>query len=238
VKIEEQIYSCIDLTSLNDSDTESTVMELCKKASHNASHVAAVCIYPKFVSWIKKNIPNRQFKIATVANFPEGTDPIEKVLDSIQQSIADGADEIDVVFPYQQYLKGDHAAARKFVAECKKICGDKILLKVILETGALQEPAIITAAAEDALKSGADFIKTSTGKIKTGATLEAATCMLKVLRELRPLLNREIGFKASGGIRTLEQAVQYVELAESIMGKGWVKPETFRIGASQLVDEG
>src|SRR5690606_35907053 len=123
---------------------------------------------------------------------------------------------------------GSRATAKKLVKECKKKCGDKILLKVILETGALKESALIVQASRDVLESGADFIKTSTGKITAGATLDAAACMLEVLRELGPLLKRTVGLKVSGGIRTLEQAAQYIALVENRMGKDWVNPQTFR----------
>jgi deoxyribose-phosphate aldolase len=234
VKFEEKIYACIDLTSLNDSDTEDTITALCQKATATIHPVAAVCVYPRFVAEAKKFLLNSSVKIATVANFPEGTDPLEKVVNSIQQSIRNGANEIDVVFPYQDYLKGNYSITKKFVETCKNACGNQVLLKIILETGALKESALIVQASKEALYGGADFIKTSTGKIAVGATLEAAACMLEVLREWGASLDRPVGFKVSGGIRTLEQAAHYVELAETIRGKDWVTPQVFRIGTSQL----
>ena len=230
-----KIFSLIDLTSLNEADTDNTIIALCKKAVNNADHVAAICIYPKFVKHAKEYFRHVPVKLATVANFPQGMDGIDKTILSIQQSITHGAEEIDVVFPYQDFLKGNNI--QDFISACKKVCGKSILLKVILETGAIKDPHLIAKASEEVLIAGADFVKTSTGKISQGATLEAAACLLLTIRELTPTLKRPLGFKASGGVRTLAQAMQYIALAEAIMGKGWVTPASFRLGASQLVDE-
>lgn len=232
----KKIISLIDLTSLNDSDTEETITALCQKANTALGSVAAVCVYPQFVKLAKSKLQNTPVKIATVANFPHGKDSLENVLSSIQQSIQDGADEIDVVFPYEKFLQGEVEFVVDFIRACKKICGKEILLKVILETGALKDSQIISAASVNALKAGADFIKTSTGKTAAGATPEAATVMLVAIKEMTEELHRSFGFKASGGVRTIEQAKQYLTLADKIMGPDWVTPKTFRLGASQLLD--
>lgn len=234
--VSQKIFSLIDLTSLNDADTEETITALCEKAVSTLGHVAAVCVYSQFVPQAKQLLANTSVKIATVANFPSGEDPLENVLLSIKQSMDAGADEIDVVLPYQAYLRGDEAFAIDFIKECKTICNDK-LLKVILETGAFGNPEIIFQVSKDCLLAGADFIKTSTGKISIGATLPAAKAMLSAIQELTPKVDRVLGFKVSGGIRTLEKALQYYQLAADMMGERWISPETFRIGASQLVDE-
>ena len=134
-------------------------------------------------------------------------------------------------------MAGERHYAQTFVSACKIACGDEVTLKVILETGVLGEITIIADAAYDALSAGADFIKTSTGKLTEGATLEAAATMLLVIQHITPQLKHHVGLKVSGGIRTLEQAAQYIELADAIMGRDWVKPSTFRIGASKLMDE-
>ncbi|MEQ1790288.1 MAG: hypothetical protein ABL857_07585, partial [Rickettsiales bacterium] len=149
----------------------------------------------------------------------------------------DGAQEIDVVFPYSRYLAGETQYAHTFVSSCKAACGDAMTLKVILETGALNDIAIIADACFETLAAGADFVKTSTGKIAEGATLEAAATLLLVIRHMLPQLKHNVGLKISGGIRELQQAAQYIELADRIMGREWVTPDTFRIGASKLVDE-
>lgn len=232
-----RLYSLIDLTSLNDYDTESDIALLCQKAQSSLGHVAAVCVYAPFVTMVSANFSGTAIKTAAVANFPEGESSLESVLAEISQHLQTGAQEIDVVFPYRRYLAGEQQYAHQFVNVCKAACGDDVKLKVILETGALLDPAIIADASYEALAAGADFIKTSTGKISEGATLEAAAAMLLVIKHTEPQVKHRLGFKAAGGIRTIEQAAQYVELADRIMGGNWVTPSTFRIGASKLVDE-
>lgn len=228
-----QLFSLIDLTSLNDADTESTISALCKKAvSREGHYVAAVCVYPQFVSHAKKLLAQTPVKIATVANFPFATDPLEHVISEIKKSVQNGAQEIDVVFPYQQYLSGEKESSYDFIRACKAACGESVLLKVILETGALENLSNVTEVSYNVCHAGADFLKTSTGKIPVGATPDAAEAMLKTIKKI----SRPIGFKVSGGVRTLEQAAVYIELATQIMGVTWVTPRHFRIGASQLVD--
>lgn len=235
-QIAQRIYQLIDLTSLNDSDTESSIGFMFDKAKSTYGHVAAVCIQPRFVRICAAQFANTKIKTATVANFPEGESSLEDVLLEIGSALEDGAQEIDVVFPYARYLAGEKHYAHDFVAACKDACGN-VTLKVILETGALGDPAIIADASYEAITAGADFIKTSTGKISDGATLEAATTMLLVIKHALPQLKRRIGLKVSGGIRELNQAAQYVELADRILGRENITPDTFRIGASKLVDE-
>ena len=227
-----KMFELIDLTSLNETDQEETINALCQKATIANHHVAAVCVFPSFVTTARKALAGQAVRIATVVNFPEGTDTLDTVLASIRQVISDGADEVDVVFPYGDYLQGEKEKAYDFIRTCKAACGEKVLLKVILETGALRDPLIITEVSYNVCLSGADFLKTSTGKIATGATPEAALAMLTVIKKM----SRPIGFKVSGGVRTVEQAAHYIQLAEEIMGTAWVTPLHFRIGASQLVD--
>ena len=232
-----RLYSLVDLTSLNEKDSEMDISLLCSKAQSALGHVAALCIYPQFVSMVAADFSGTPVKTATVVNFPEGSASLESVLAEISESLQAGAQEIDVVFPYNRYLAGEQQYAHQFVSICKAACGDDVTLKVILETGALIDAAIIADASYTALAAGADFIKTSTGKILEGATLEAAATMLLVIKHTEPQVKHRLGFKAAGGIRTIAQAAQYVELADRIMGKDWVTPATFRIGASKLIDE-
>jgi deoxyribose-phosphate aldolase len=233
----QRLYRLIDLTSLNSQDTEADIAALCAKAQSSLGHVAALCVYPEFVPMVAANFAGTSVKTATVANFPEGAASLEAVLADISVCLQAGAQEIDVVFPYGRYLAGEQQYAHQFVNICKAACGDDVVLKVILETGALIDPAIIADASYAALAAGADFVKTSTGKISDGATLEAAATMLLVIKHTEPQVRHRLGFKVSGGVRTIEQAAQYVELADRIMGRDWVTPATFRIGASKLVDE-
>jgi deoxyribose-phosphate aldolase len=230
----QKMLSLMDLTSLNETDTEASIAAFCEKAQTPVGHVAAVCVYPQFVRLVADTFAGTHVRAATVANFPEGTAPLESVLIEIGRAIQDGAQEIDVVFPYLRYLAGEQQYAHTFVETCKAACGDNVIFKVILETGALGDPAIIADASFIALSAGADFIKTSTGKIAEGATLEAAATMLLVIRHIGHKLKRPVGFKVSGGVKEWHQAVQYIELADQIMGQDWVKPATFRIGASKL----
>lgn len=236
-EVRQRILSLIDLTSLNDSDTPDSIAAFFEKARSDMGHVAAVCLSPPFVRLAATEFAGTPVKVATVVNFPEGGAALESVLIEIGRALEDGAQEIDVVFPYLRYLAGERQYAHTFTASCKAACGDDVLLKVILETGALSDATIIADASYDVLAAGADFIKTSTGKISEGATLEAAATMLLVVKHISPQLNRRVGVKVSGGVRDLQQAAQYVELADSILGREWVTPETFRIGASKLVDE-
>lgn len=236
VKTKQHLLSLVDLTSLNESDTQDIIAALCKNAVTFNGHVAAVCVYPVFVKQAKQLLATTAVKIATVVNFPEGAVPLQETKQAIQQAIADGADEIDVVFPYPLYLAGNKQDAYDYIHQCKKICGDHIALKVILETGVLAEDAVIAEASEAVCRAGADFLKTSTGKVNVGATIEAATVMLRVIQKMTAELKRPIGLKVSGGIRTIPDALQYVELASAIFGASWVTPANFRIGASRLIE--
>lgn len=234
--IAQTILTVMDLTSLNESDTETSITAFCQKAVTPFGHVAAVCVFPQFVKQVKAALNDSTVKIATVANFPRGNEAIDDVISSISQSIRDGAQEIDVVFPYERYLAGDVEFSIDFIKKCKAACGERILLKVILETGAFPDTQMIAAASRDMILAGADFLKTSTGKIAEGATPQAATAMLMAIKEMSAELNRKVGFKASGGVRTIEQASEYIDLAIKIKGPDWVTPHTFRLGASQLLD--
>lgn len=233
----QRIVSFIDFTTLNESDTTESVAAFFEKAKTDYGHVAAVCVFPQFVRLAATQFDKSPIKVATVANFPSGNHKLESVLIEIGSALEDGAQEIDVVFPYERYLAGEQHYAHTFVESCKAVCGEKVLLKVILETGALSDPAIIADACFDVLAAGADFVKTSTGKIAEGATLDAAATMLLVIRHMLPQLKRKAGFKVSGGIRTLEQAAQYVQLADNILGRDYVTPATFRIGTSRCMWE-
>lgn len=232
----QKVLGLLDYTSLNETDTEASIATFLTKAQLPAGPVAAVCLYPAFVPLAATQFADTPVKVATVANFPDGTAALDTVLVEIDRALQAGAQEIDVVFPYLRYLAGERQYAHTFVSTCKAVCGDR-LLKVILETGALQDPLIIADASYDALAVGADFIKTSTGKIATGATLEAAIVMLLVIHHMQTQLKRSFGLKISGGLKTLAQTAEYLALADTIMGRDWVSPETFRVGSSRLLDE-
>lgn len=225
------LISCLDLTSLNDTDTEERINILCDKAVTPFGNVAAVCIYPQFVPFAVKKLKNTGVKVATVVNFPEGNRPIEVVISEIKEALTAGADEIDAVIPYVNLIMhGAKKTVADFVVACHKASGTAAL-KIILETGALSS-SLITDATRIAIDNGADFVKTSTGKIKVGATPEAARLILKAIKNS----NKKVGFKVSGGVRTVEDAMVYAELAMAILQKETLTPDIFRIGASQLLD--
>jgi len=229
----KQTIPLLDLTSLNSSDTDASITELCQKALRLSEKVAAVCVYPQFVKLIKQQLANSGIKICTVANFPEGSTDIEATVKTIFANAVNGADEIDVVMPYSAFLTGETSVVQTFVKVCKQACGPHITLKVILETGALVNPEQIYQASCAAIAGGADFIKTSTGKVDINATLPAAAAMLTAIKDT----GGSVGFKAAGGIRTAQQALGYLYLGEQIMGNDWITPGHFRLGASSLLDD-
>jgi len=232
LEIKKLAVSCLDLTSLNDMDTADTVRSLCQRALTPLGNVAAVCVYPQFVTLAKEILRDTGVKVATVVNFPHGDDSMNEVLLTTKTSLLDGADEIDMVLPYKKYLMNEHDICHDLIVSVKTVCGDRTL-KVILESGELHDSAMIASASKTCLQAGADFLKTSTGKKPVGATLEAAAVMLSTIKQYGD--ERVIGFKASGGVRTSEDAAQYIQLARYIMGKSWISPRTFRLGASSLL---
>lgn len=235
--LKEKVVGLIDFTNLNENETEQNLSSWCQKAQNTYGQVAAICTYPQFVRLMVANFAGTSIKIDTVANFPSGDERLQDVLIEINRALTDGATEIDVVFPYHRYLAGERQYATSFVETCKAACGEQALLKVILETGALGDSAIIADATYDAILGGADFIKTSTGKVSDGASLEAAAVILLVIKHAQSKVHRRLGIKISGGVKDLQQALLYLELAENIMGRDWPSKETFRIGSSKLLDE-
>lgn len=223
----------LDLTSLNLDDTEDNIRSVCTKAVTAYGPVAAVCIYPQFISLAKQLLQNTNIKVATVCNFPSGTLSPQVVLNEISQALDDGADEIDMVIPFNEYVTGNAVTTIALVEAAKSLCPAPICLKVILEAGLLNELGKVYQASLDAIQAGADFIKTSTGKALTNATPEFAFTMLSAIKETGKL---NVGFKAAGGVRTVEQALGYVAIAKALMGEDWVTPQHFRIGASGLLD--
>lgn len=224
------IIALIDLTSLNHDDTDEKIIALCAAAQTKIGNVAAVCVYPQFVALAKKQLAATDINIATVVNFPEGNQSIDKVLTDIKQAIELGANEIDVVIPYSELRSTNTDVIDEFVAACKAACGNNCL-KTILETGELTQEQI-TRASQQAISGGADILKTSTGKVTINATLDATETMLNAIKTS----GKKVGLKVSGGVRTLEQANEYIHQAVNIMGNDFITSATFRIGASSLLD--
>lgn len=232
VETAERALRCLDLTDLTDTCTDQAIDSLCAKATDPRGPVAAICVWPQFVVRARETLRGSPVRIATVVNFPAGGEDVGRVTDDVQEALADGANEIDLVLPYEAVRRGNLGIAREMVEAVREMTDQGRVLKVILETGELKDPALIETASRLAIEAGADFIKTSTGKTPVSATPEAAEIMLKAIEAS----GRAVGLKPSGGIRTLADAKLYLDLADRIMGPGWATPRTFRIGASSVYD--
>ncbi|NDY96610.1 deoxyribose-phosphate aldolase [Wenzhouxiangella limi] len=230
------VLSLLDLTSLDDTDTDEDIQRLCRRANTKGGHPAAVCVLTHLVAQARTALANLDLqdtvRVATVVNFPEGDQSADEVVDQIRAALTSGADEIDLVFPYRALMSGDERLGYHLVSRCRQASSGHVL-KVILETGELKSSELIRTAAEIALAAGADFLKTSTGKVAVNATPEAAAVMMETIRDS----GRPVGFKAAGGIRTTEQAAVYLDLGREILGEQWLRPERFRFGASGLLDD-
>lgn len=234
-ELARRVFSCIDNTTLNGTDNEAHVESFCRHTMELGS-VAAVCVYPRFVSVAKRVLDNSGIMVASVAGaFPHGQLPINLKVEEVKYAIGEGADEIDMVLSRGALLAGEDNVVRDEVAMMKEACQGKTL-KVILETGELPSPTLIRKASTLAIEGGADFIKTSTGKIGVGATLEAAEVMLKCIADSVKINKKRVGFKAAGGISTPEEALAYAEMAKKILGEEYINNQSFRIGASRLTD--
>jgi deoxyribose-phosphate aldolase len=230
--VARRALACLDLTDLSETCSDPALDALCRKALTPHGPVAAICIWPQFVDRARDILRGTPVRIATVVNFPGGDEDPERVIDAAEEAVGDGADEIDCVMPYKAFLSGDASLAADLVAGVRDVVDGGRTLKVILETGALGDPARIEAAGRLAITAGADFLKTSTGKFRVSATPEAAEAVLAALRAA----DRPVGLKVSGGIGTVAAAKTYLDLADRVMGTGWATPKTFRIGATALYD--
>ncbi|MDD5360604.1 MAG: deoxyribose-phosphate aldolase [Ignavibacteria bacterium] len=240
----KRLITFLDLTTLEGNDTFEKVGVLCQKAIRSSENkdipsVAAVCIYPRFIAKVKDLLKGTGIKTATVAtSFPAGQVPLELKLAEVDYCIKQGADEVDMVISRGEFLSGNYELVYDEIFEISKLCkAGNVHLKVILETGELKTPGNIYAASKLAIEAGADFIKTSTGKINPAATLDAAYVMLTAIKEHFDSTGKKIGFKAAGGIRKTDEALAYASLVKNIVGDEWLKPELFRIGASSLLND-
>lgn len=232
--------SILDLTTLEGSDKTDTIEQLCMKARGfeklGLPNVAAVCVYPVFVRQAKEFLKGTAIHVASVAGaFPSGQSPLHIKLSEIQYAIDEGADEIDMVISRGKFLEGKYQEVGDEIHAIKSICKD-VHLKVILETGELNNFENIYHASVIAMEAGGDFIKTSTGKIPVAATPEASIVMLRAIKEHKEKYGKTVGFKPAGGISTPEQALTFIKLIENILGKEWLTSEYFRIGASRLAN--
>jgi deoxyribose-phosphate aldolase len=223
--------ACLDLTSLNDADDAAAIDTLCRRALTPWGAVAAVCVWPRFVAQARAALP-RAVAVAAVANFPEGALDEARALSDTRAIVEAGGDEVDLVLPWRAMLGGEAAACARLVAAVRAACPQQ-RLKLIIESGELPLPETVRQASRIGLDAGVDFLKTSTGKTTHGASLDAARLMLECIA-MQP---RRVGFKASGGIRTVADAAGYIALVREHLGDDAVAPSRLRFGASGLLSD-
>jgi deoxyribose-phosphate aldolase len=221
--------ACLDLTSLNDGDDAAAIEALCARALGSSGRVAAVCVWPRFVAQARAALP-REVAVAAVANFPHGALDEARALADARAIVEAGGDEVDLVLPWRAMLGGQATEAARLVCAVRAACAGR-RLKLIIESGELPLPDLIRQACRIGLDAGVDFLKTSTGKSAYGASLDAARTMLEVIAAQ----SRPVGFKASGGIRSVADALGYIELVREHLGAGALTPARLRFGASGLL---
>ena len=228
--------SLLDLTSLNDDDNADRIDLLCHRAQSSAGSVASVCVMPHFVDLTRRRLEGTGIRVATVANFPAGGTNAATARQQALGAVRDGADEVDVVFPYGAFLTGDRATGAAIVSACRAACGDDVALSVTLESGAFTEAGWLAEASRLAIHEGADFIKTSTGRAARGASHEAVAVMLEAVLGAGQLGYRA-GVKVLGGVDDTRMAASFMALAVSMFGRQWLTPDTMRVGGWQLLDD-
>lgn len=235
--------SMIDLTTLEGKDTEGKVTQMCYKAAHmhdalpGLPTVAAVCVYPTFVATAKKALQGTGIKVASVSTaFPSGQSTREVKIADTRFAVDNGADEVDMVISRGEFLKGNYGYVYEEIAAVKEACGDA-RLKVILETGELSTLDNVRKASEIAIHAGADFIKTSTGKVTPAATMPVTLVMLETIRDHYYNTGKMVGMKPAGGISTAKVALQYLVMVKETLGNAWLNNHWFRFGASSLAND-
>jgi deoxyribose-phosphate aldolase len=221
--------SCLDLTSLNEADTEADIARLCRRATGPFGSTAAVCVWPRLAAFARRELPP-EVAVAAVANFPDGSADTARAVADTRATVDAGAQEVDVVIPYRQL-----DAAPALLAAVRRAC-EGLRLKIILETGELADAQQAALACRIALDAGADFLKTSTGKVRVNATPQAARVLLQAIAD-DPAARPRVGFKPAGGIRTVADAQAYMALVREVLGDTALSPQRFRIGASGLLDD-
>ena len=241
----EILAACIghmDLSSLNSTDTKSKIEKMVEKVNNfpvnypKYPSVAAICVYPNFAEVVKKKLNSQDVNVAVVGGvFPSSQSFLEVKIEECRIAVEKGADEVDIVLSLSHFLEGEYELAAKEISSIKKAIAPAHL-KVILETGALSTPESIEKASVLAMEAGADFIKTSTGKMEPAATPEAAIVMCRAIKEYYRKTGKKVGFKPAGGISTPHDAILYYAIVDTILGEEWLNPELFRLGASRLAN--
>ena len=242
LEVKKFLFNCIDLTTLKCTDSETSVMKFTEKVNEfddkypDLKNVAAICVYPNMAEIVNDTLEADRVKIACVSGgFPSSQTFMEVKVAETAMALHSGADEIDIVIPVGKFLSGDYEGMCDEIQELKDVCGEK-QLKVILETGALGSASNIKKAAILAMYSGADFIKTSTGKEQPAATPEAAFVMCQAIKEYYLETERKVGFKPAGGLNTVHDALVYYTIVKEILGKEWLCNDLFRLGTSRLAN--
>lgn len=241
-EVKKFLFNCIDLTTLNSTDSDESVMRFTEKVNQfdneypDLKNVAAICVYPNFAEVVKDTLEVEGVKIACVsAGFPSSQTFIEVKIAETAMALMEGADEIDIVISIGKFLSGDYQSLCEEIIELKDTCKEHHL-KVILETGALKSAENIKKASLLSMYAGADFIKTSTGKQQPAATPEAAYVMCEAIREYYEQTGNKVGFKPAGGINTVNDALVYYTIVKELLGKEWLNNELFRLGTSRLAN--
>lgn len=241
-EIKKFLFNCIDLTTLNTTDSDESVMRFTEKVNQfdnefpDLKNVAAICVYPNFAQVVKDTLEVEGVNIACVSGgFPSSQTFTEIKIAETAMAVADGADEIDIVIPVGAFLSGDYETMCEEIMELKETCKEHHL-KVILETGALKTASNIKKASILSMYSGADFIKTSTGKQQPAATPEAAYVMCQAIKEYHEQTGNKIGFKPAGGINSVNDALIYYTIVKEILGEEWLSNKLFRLGTSRLAN--
>ena len=240
--VKKLLFNCIDLTTLKTEDSEESVLKFTERVNEldneypDLKNVAAICVYPNFAKIVSQSLEVEAVNVACVSGgFPSSQTFTEVKVAETALAIADGATEIDIVIPVGKFLSGDYEGMCDEIEEIKSICGDR-KLKVILETGALNSAEKIWKASILAMYSGADFVKTSTGKQAPAATPEAAYVMCQAIKAYHEKTGRKVGFKPAGGINSVNDALIYYTIVKEILGKEWLNNELFRIGTSRIAN--
>lgn len=242
LEVKKCLFNCLDLTTLKTEDSEESVLKFTERVNEldneypDLKNVAAICVYPNFAKIVSQSLEVESVNVACVSGgFPSSQTFAEVKVAETALALADGATEIDVVIPVGKFLSGDYEGMSDEIEEIKSVCGDRYL-KVILETGALKSVENIWRASILAMYSGADFIKTSTGKQEPAATPEAAYVMCEAIKAYHEKTGRKVGFKPAGGINGVNDALVYYTIVKEVLGKEWLNNTLFRIGTSRLAN--
>lgn len=233
----QSIIEFLDVTHLEEHLEHKTIKLLCTRLNQSEIRPAAVCVYPAHIQELQNCLNGTPIPIATVINFPHGLHEAEQIHDEMMHALSLDAAEMDIVIPYGKWLQHpDPQMLTRFARLCRQWAGPQITLKYILETGALQSASTITTISEILCEQGADFIKSSTGKMVPGATIAAVEAIIQAVKHHYTATGKRVGIKISGGIRTIDQVQEYIQLIRRELGDAWLDPTLFRVGSSRLFE--